>query len=145
MIDASQGFLLVQMTNHMFSQFYLTCQVLNWTDLIKWHPLYFHQTANLRGSQTFFVLHPFPNIFKISATLKWYKLQQIKGNMTIQVDFGDPEETFGNPKKGRDPQFVSRWTILWFQTSTGTITSITNIIASRTHAHILNYKIINTK
>ncbi len=30
--------------------------------------------------------------------------------MTILVDFDDPTETFGDPKKGRDPQFENRWT-----------------------------------
>jgi hypothetical protein len=29
--------------------------------------------------------------------------------MTILVDFGDPKGTFGDPKKGHDPQFEKRW------------------------------------
>ncbi len=28
--------------------------------------------------------------------------------MTIMVDFGDPKGTFGDPKKGRNPQFEKR-------------------------------------
>jgi hypothetical protein len=28
--------------------------------------------------------------------------------MTILEDFGDPKGTFGDPKKGRDPQFKKR-------------------------------------
>jgi hypothetical protein len=29
--------------------------------------------------------------------------------MTILVDFGNPKGTFGDPKKGRNPQFEKRW------------------------------------
>ncbi len=28
--------------------------------------------------------------------------------MTILIDFGDPKGAFGDPKKGRDPQFEKR-------------------------------------
>ncbi len=45
--------------------------------------------------------------FKISATLKYYKYKLLKilGNRTFLVDCDDPKETYGNPKKGCDPQF----------------------------------------
>jgi hypothetical protein len=43
-----------------------------------------------QGFSNFFVSQPFPNIFKISATLKYYKLQQIKGKRTILGDLGNP-------------------------------------------------------
>ncbi len=62
-----------------------------------------------QGFSNFFVSRPFPNIFKISLTLKCYKLQQILNKMAILVDFGDPKGTFDDPKKGCDPQFEKRW------------------------------------
>jgi hypothetical protein len=43
-----------------------------------------------QGFSNFFVPQPFLSICKISATLKCHKVQQIKGNWSILVDFGDP-------------------------------------------------------
>ena len=75
---------------------------------INWKGKFFHRKLLNAGVLKLFCIRPFPNIFKISATLKWYKLQQTYSNKVIQVDFGDPREAFGDPKKGRDPQFENR-------------------------------------
>ncbi len=64
---------------------------------------FFTGSCLMQGFSNFFVSRPFPNIFKISATLKWYKLQQTYSNKVIQVDFGDPREAFGDPKKWSRP------------------------------------------
>jgi hypothetical protein len=42
------------------------------------------------GSQILLYRNPFQIFFLISATLKCYKLQQIKGKRTILGDLGDP-------------------------------------------------------
>ena len=40
--------------------------------------------------------------------LDLYRMIECGPNWAILAGFGDPEETFGDPKKGRDPQFENR-------------------------------------
>ncbi len=64
-------------------------------------------SCKARGSQTFLYRDPFQTFSKFPRP-KNVKLQQILNKITILVDFGNPKEAFGDPKKGRDPQFEKR-------------------------------------